>query len=110
MPPPAASQRRVVELSAAEVAVPPSERRSSATSTISSAYTVSRRSSAASPYLPGPNLPGEGGTMPARSDGYDCISPDELRRSGNADPCGALPGVGSLTAAQHYRQIGRAHV
>lgn len=103
MPPPAASQRRVVELSAAEVAVPPSERRSSATSTISSAYTVSRRSSAASPYLPGPNLPGEGGTMPARSDGYDCISPDELRRSGNADPCGALPGVGSLTAAQHYR-------
>ncbi|XP_046790155.1 zinc finger protein GLI1 isoform X1 [Gallus gallus] len=103
VPPPAASQRRVVELSAAEVAVPPSERRSSATSTISSAYTVSRRSSAASPYLPGPNLPGEGGTMPARSDGYDCISPDELRRSGNADPCGALPGVGSLTAAQHYR-------
>ncbi|XP_072214146.1 zinc finger protein GLI1 [Excalfactoria chinensis] len=97
------SQRRISELSAADLAVPPSERRSSATSTVSSAYTVSRRSSAASPYLVGPNVPGDGGTMPGRSDGYDCISPDELRRSSAANPCGALPGVGSLTPAQRYR-------
>ncbi|XP_032296993.1 zinc finger protein GLI1 isoform X2 [Coturnix japonica] len=94
------SQRRIPDLSASDLPVAPSERRSSATSTVSSAYTVSRRSSAASPYLLGPNLPGDGGTVPGRSDGYDCISPDELRRT---NPCGALPGVGSLTPAQRYR-------
>uniref|UniRef100_A0A8C0B7B5 GLI family zinc finger 1 n=1 Tax=Buteo japonicus TaxID=224669 RepID=A0A8C0B7B5_9AVES len=54
-------------------------RRSSATSTVSSAYTVSRRSSLVSPYLAGPCLGGEAGAMPR------------------------LPGVGSLTPAQRYR-------
>ncbi|NXJ84452.1 GLI1 protein, partial [Trogon melanurus] len=82
------------------------ERRSSATSTMSSAYTVSRRSSLVSPYPAGPCLGGEAGAMPGRAgvaDGYDPISPDELRRSGDASHCGGLPGVGSLTPAQRYR-------
>ncbi|NWS78513.1 GLI1 protein, partial [Crotophaga sulcirostris] len=60
-------------------AVPPNERRSSATSTVSSAYTVSRRSSLVSPYLAGPCPVGEAGAMPGGA------------------------GVGSLTPAQCYR-------
>ncbi|KFO05927.1 hypothetical protein N312_06214, partial [Balearica regulorum gibbericeps] len=75
----AASHRRVAELSAAEMGMPLSERRSSATSTISSAYTMSRRSSLVSPYLAGPCLGGEAGAMPGGA------------------------GVGSLTPAQRYR-------
>ncbi|XP_053907652.1 zinc finger protein GLI1 isoform X2 [Cuculus canorus] len=104
--PPAASHRRIAELSAAEMGMPPNERRSSATSTISSAYTVSRRSSLVSPYLTGSCPPGEAGTMPGGggpSDSYDPISPDESRRSGDTNHCGGLPGVGSLTPAQRYR-------
>ncbi|XP_069735798.1 zinc finger protein GLI1 isoform X2 [Phaenicophaeus curvirostris] len=106
VPPAAASHRRVAELSAAEVAVPLSERRGSATSTVSSAYTVSRRSSLVSPYLAGPCPAGEARAMPGGSgpsDTYDPISPDESRRSSDANPCGGLPGVGSLTPAQRYR-------
>ncbi|NXI36665.1 GLI1 protein, partial [Galbula dea] len=64
------------ELSAAEMGMAPSERRSSATSTVSSAYTVSRRSSLVSPYLAGLCLGGE---------------------------AGAMLGVGSLTPPQRYR-------
>ncbi|NWW90427.1 GLI1 protein, partial [Rhynochetos jubatus] len=79
------------------------ERRSSATSTVSSAYTVSRRSSLVSPYLAGPCLGGEAGAMPGLTDGYDPVSPDESRRSSDASHCGGLPGVGSLTPAQRYR-------
>ncbi|NXW23964.1 GLI1 protein, partial [Circaetus pectoralis] len=93
-------------LSAAEVGMPLNERRSSATSTVSSAYTVSRRSSLVSPYLAGPCLGGEAGAMPSGAglaDGYDPISPDESRRSSDASHCGGLPGVGSLTPAQRYR-------
>ncbi|NXS48049.1 GLI1 protein, partial [Balaeniceps rex] len=93
-------------LSAAEMAMPLNERRSSATSTVSSAYTVSRRSSLVSPYLAGPCLGGEAGAVPGRAglaDGYDPISPDESRRSSDASHCGGLPGVGSLTPAQRYR-------
>ncbi|XP_065606173.1 zinc finger protein GLI1 [Cyrtonyx montezumae] len=92
VPPPSASQRRIADT---EIPTRPHERRSSATSTVSSAYTVSRRSSAASPYPTGPN--------PCPEPAYDRVSPDEPRRSGNADGCGALPGVGSLTPAQRYR-------
>ena len=106
LPPPAASHRRIVELSAAEMGMPLNERRSSATSTVSSAYTVSRRSSLVSPYLAGPCLGGEAGAKPSGAslaDGYDPISPDESRRSSDASQCGGLPGVGSLTPAQHYR-------
>ncbi|XP_054033442.1 zinc finger protein GLI1 [Dryobates pubescens] len=104
--PAAASHRRIAELSAAELCPAGGERRSSATSTVSSAYTVSRRSSLASPYLPGPCLGGEVGTVPGGTglaDGYDPISPDGSRRSSDASHCGGLPGVGSLTPAQRYR-------
>ncbi|NWX23431.1 GLI1 protein, partial [Aegotheles bennettii] len=87
------------ELSVPEV--PPNERRSSVTSTISSAYTVSRRSSLVSPYLAGSHLGGEAGGRLA--DGYDPISPDGSRRSSDASICGGLPGVGNLTPAQRYR-------
>ncbi|XP_064899645.1 zinc finger protein GLI1 isoform X2 [Columba livia] len=103
VPPPAAWQRRIAELSAAETGLPPSERRSSTTSTVSSAYTVSRRSSLVSPRPPGARLGGEAGGMPGGAglaDGYDLVSPDESRRS---SACGGLPGVGSLTPAQRYR-------
>ncbi|NWX07010.1 GLI1 protein, partial [Caloenas nicobarica] len=106
VPPPAAWQRRVAELSAAETGLPPSERRSSTTSTVSSAYTVSRRSSLVSPRPAGPRLGGEAGAMPGGAglaDGYDLVSPGESRRSGDAGHCGGLPGVGSLTPAQRYR-------
>ncbi|NWS47640.1 GLI1 protein, partial [Probosciger aterrimus] len=99
-PPPAASHRRIAELSAAGTGMALSERRSSATSTVSSAYTVSRRSSLVSPYLAGPYLGGEAGAM---LDGYDPISPDGSRRSSDASHCGGLLGVGSLTPAQRYR-------
>uniref|UniRef100_A0A8C6Y7N1 GLI family zinc finger 1 n=1 Tax=Naja naja TaxID=35670 RepID=A0A8C6Y7N1_NAJNA len=50
------------------------DRRGSTTSTVSSAYTVSRRSSMVSPYLP----------------------------AGGASHCGGLPGLGNLTPAQQY--------
>lgn len=105
-PPPAASHRRIAELSAAEMGLAPNERRSSAASTVSSAYTVSRRSSLVSPYLAGPCLGGEVGAAPsgaALADGCEPTSPDGSRRSGDAGHCGGLPGVGSLTPAQRYR-------
>ncbi|NXH40449.1 GLI1 protein, partial [Dicaeum eximium] len=96
-----------IRLSAAELGlVTLGERRSSGTSTVSSAYTVSRRSSLVSPYLAGPCPGGEAGAMPGApcpTDGYDPISPDESRRSSDAGVCGGLPGVGNLTPAQRYR-------
>ncbi|NXJ72467.1 GLI1 protein, partial [Rostratula benghalensis] len=86
------------------VAVPLNERRSSATSTLSSAYTVSRRSSLLSPYLAAPCLGGsEAGAMPGGADGYDPISPDASRRCSDGSHCGGLPGLGNLTPAQRYR-------
>ncbi|XP_033927418.1 zinc finger protein GLI1 isoform X3 [Melopsittacus undulatus] len=102
----AASHRRLAALSAAGLGPALSERRSSGTSTVSSAYTVSRRSSLVSPYLPGPYPAGEAGAVPggaALADGYDPISPDGSRRSSDASHCGGLPGMGSLTPAQRYR-------
>ncbi|NXM66634.1 GLI1 protein, partial [Serilophus lunatus] len=103
--PGAASHRRIAELSAAELGlVALGERRSSGTSTVSSAYTVSRRSSLVSPYPGGPCPGGETGAIPGGNpDGYDPISPDESRRSSDASLCGTLPGVGNLTPAQRYR-------
>ncbi|NXA58303.1 GLI1 protein, partial [Mohoua ochrocephala] len=54
-----------IGLSAAELGLATlGERRSSGTSTVSSAYTVSRRSSLVSPYLAGPCPGGEAGAMP----------------------------------------------
>ncbi|NXV05527.1 GLI1 protein, partial [Cettia cetti] len=91
-----------IGLSAAELGlVALGERRSSGTSTVSSAYTVSRRSSLVSPYLGGPCPGGEAAACPA--DGYGPVSPDESRRSSDAGVCGGLPGVGNLTPAQRYR-------
>ncbi|NXS29015.1 GLI1 protein, partial [Pomatostomus ruficeps] len=105
--PGAASHRRIAELSAAELGlVALGERRSSGTSTVSSAYTVSRRSSLVSPYLAGPCPGSEAGAVPGGqcpADGYDPISPDDSRRSSDASVCGGLPGVGNLTPAQRYR-------
>ncbi|XP_061470628.1 zinc finger protein GLI1 [Rhineura floridana] len=100
-PPSAVSHRRIMELSSSELPSlpPPGERRGSTTSTVSSAYTVSRRSSMVSPYLPaggGPN-----GVGPP--DVYDPISPGTSRRSSEASHCGGLPGLGNLTPAQQYR-------
>ncbi|NWV56557.1 GLI1 protein, partial [Daphoenositta chrysoptera] len=48
------------------------ERRSSGTSTVSSAYTVSRRSSLVSPYLPGPCPGGEAAAMPGGTCPAEC--------------------------------------
>ncbi|NXI24618.1 GLI1 protein, partial [Sterrhoptilus dennistouni] len=54
-----------IGLSAAELGLTAlGERRSSGTSTVSSAYTVSRRSSLVSPYLSGPCPGNEGSAMP----------------------------------------------
>ncbi|XP_077185311.1 zinc finger protein GLI1 isoform X2 [Paroedura picta] len=100
-PPSAVSHRRIMELSSGDLpSLPvPGERRSSTTSTVSSAYTVSRRSSMVSPYLPGGGAPN--GLGPP--DGYDPASPDASRRSSDASHCGGLPGLGNLTPAQQYR-------
>ncbi|XP_019387202.1 PREDICTED: zinc finger protein GLI1 [Crocodylus porosus] len=85
-PLPGAPHRRLLEMSGDGA----SERRASTTSTVSSAYTVSRRSSATSPFL----RPGEAGGVPNGIDAYDPVSPDA---SGEV---GGLPG---LTPAQQYR-------
>ncbi|XP_051865393.1 zinc finger protein GLI1-like [Pristis pectinata] len=77
------------------------ERRNSTTSTVSSAYTVSRRSSAISPYLSSRrssevSLVGGHGN---NSGSGDPTSPDSLQRCGEA----ALPGLPTLSPAQQYR-------
>ncbi|XP_068121254.1 zinc finger protein GLI1 isoform X2 [Hyperolius riggenbachi] len=68
------------------------DRRNSTTSTMSSAYTVSRRSSVVSPYLSNQRASDLGNMV----DTYDQMTSDSLRHSGA--PC--LPG---LTPAQQYR-------
>ncbi|XP_042311133.1 zinc finger protein GLI1 isoform X1 [Sceloporus undulatus] len=100
-PPSAVSHRRIMELSSSDLpSLPlPGERRGSTTSTVSSAYTVSRRSSMVSPYLP----PGGAPNGLGPHDPYDPISPDASRRSSEASHCGGLPGLGPLTPAQQYR-------
>ena len=93
------------------------ERRDSSTSTVSSAYTVSRRSSGISPYFSSRRSSeasplGAGRPHNASSaDSYDPISTDASRRSSEASQCsGGGSGPLSLTPAQQYSQIGRAHV
>ncbi|KAM6233450.1 LOW QUALITY PROTEIN: zinc finger protein GLI1 [Porphyrio hochstetteri] len=108
VPPPAAPHRRLTVLPATEPAVPaPSERRSSVTSTVSSAYTVSRRSSLVSPYpSAGQGLGGDTGTLPAvpgLPDSFNPVSPEELQHPSATSLCGGLPGVGPLSPAQRYR-------
>lgn len=98
-----------------------SERRDSTSSTLSSVYTLSRRSSGISPCYSsrrssqtsqfGANRPGN----VSSADSYDPISADISRRSSQVSQCGegsegaagyggmALPSPLSLTPAQHYR-------
>ncbi|XP_041637458.1 zinc finger protein GLI2-like [Cheilinus undulatus] len=89
-----------------------SERRGSTTSTLSSAYTLSRRSSGISPCYSsrrssqasqfGANRP----SNISSADSYDPISADMSRRSSQASQCGGNTGGAgplSLTPAQHYR-------
>lgn len=98
-----------------------SERRDSTSSTLSSVYTLSRRSSGISPCFSsrrssqasqfGANRP----SNISSADSYDPISADISRRSSQASQCGGsgggagvfgavgLPSPLSLTPAQHYR-------
>ncbi|KAH0621289.1 hypothetical protein JD844_022422 [Phrynosoma platyrhinos] len=102
--------QRLTELSINEVTMlnQLAERRDSSTSTISSAYTVSRRSSGISPYFssrrsseasPFGNRPNN----TSSADSYDPISTDASRRSSNASQCSGIPGLLNLTPAQQYR-------
>lgn len=84
------------------------ERRDSSTSTVSSAYTVSRRSSGISPYFSSRRSSeasplGAGRPHHASSaDSYDPISTDASRRSSEASQCSGGVGPLSLTPAQQY--------
>ncbi|KAF7709439.1 hypothetical protein HF521_016289 [Silurus meridionalis] len=86
------------------------ERRDSTTSTVSSAYTLSRRSSGISPCYSS-RRSSEASQFGGRNNNlssagsYDPISVDLSRRSSEASQCGggALPSLLSLTPAQHYR-------
>lgn len=86
------------------------ERRDSTTSTVSSVYTLSRRSSGISPCYSS-RRSSEASQFGGRNnnissaDSYDPISTDLSRRSSEASQCGggALPSLLSLTPAQHYR-------
>ncbi|XP_013376546.1 PREDICTED: zinc finger protein GLI2 [Chinchilla lanigera] len=102
---------RLSELSAGEVTMLSQlqERRDSSTSTVSSAYTVSRRSSGISPYFSsrrsseasplGPGRPHNASS----ADSYDPISTDASRRSSEASQCsGGGSGLLNLTPAQQY--------
>lgn len=84
------------------------ERRDSTTSTISSAYTVSRRSSGISPYFSSRRSSeasqlGHRPNNTSSADSYDPISTDASRRSSEASQCSSMPGLLNLTPAQHYR-------
>lgn len=97
------------------------ERRDSTTSTISSAYTMSRRSSGISPCYSSrrssetSQFGGNRHNNISSADSYDPISTDLSRRSSEASHCGGggggvggggsggLPSLLSLTPAQHYR-------
>ncbi|XP_073432930.1 zinc finger protein GLI1 [Dendrobates tinctorius] len=82
----------IMELTSTEHLSQMNDRRNSTTSTISSAYTVSRRSSVVSPYLTN-QRPGDVGNM---VDTYDQTAVDTSRHSNT----NGLPG---LTPAQQYR-------
>nr|XP_033801997.1 zinc finger protein GLI2 [Geotrypetes seraphini] len=101
---------RIMELSVNEVTAlnELNERRDSATSTMSSAYTVSRRSSGISPYFSSrrSSEASQHGGRPnntSSADSYDPISTDASRRSSDASQCNGVPGLLNLTPAQHYR-------
>ncbi|CAL8355158.1 unnamed protein product [Gadus morhua 'NCC'] len=115
-PSPLLSNRRVMELSNHDMAgggamnCSANDRRGSGTSSLSSAYTVSRRSSMVSPYLSSrrssevSQLGGSGGAgchlVGSEQAGGDPLSP-EMSRRGVSCP-GGLPGLPTLTPAQQY--------
>uniref|UniRef100_A0A3Q0SD91 GLI family zinc finger 1 n=1 Tax=Amphilophus citrinellus TaxID=61819 RepID=A0A3Q0SD91_AMPCI len=115
-PSPLLSNRRVMELSSHElgggtVACSTNDRRGSGTSSLSSAYTVSRRSSMVSPYLSsrrssdgsqlGATVGGGCHLLGPEQIGGDPLSPETNRR-GAPCPGGGLPGLPNLTPAQQY--------
>ncbi|XP_030627376.1 zinc finger protein GLI2b [Chanos chanos] len=83
-------------------------RRDSTTSTMSSVYTLSRRSSGISP-CDSSRRSSQVSQHASRlnnvssADSYDPISTDLSRRSSEASQCSGLPSLLSLTPAQHYR-------
>ncbi|XP_040057925.2 zinc finger protein GLI2a [Gasterosteus aculeatus] len=110
--------QRIGDLSSSEITLlnQLNERRDSTTSTMSSAYTMSRRSSGISPCYSSrrSSEASQFGTNRhnniSSADSYDPISTDLSRRSSEASHCGGggvggggLPSVLSLTPAQHYR-------
>ncbi|KAL8183133.1 UNVERIFIED_CONTAM: hypothetical protein K2H54_019061 [Gekko kuhli] len=101
---------RITELSTNELTMlnQLTERRDSSTSTISSTYTVSRRSSGISPYFSSrrSSEASQFGNRPnntSSADSYDPISTDASRRSSDASQCSGIQGLLHLTPAQHYR-------
>lgn len=122
-PSPLLSNRRVMELSTPDLGgggmggigrmimpCPPSDRRGSGTSSLSSAYTVSRRSSVVSPYLSSRRSSevsqvGTGGhcqSVMGNDVGGDPLSPDTSHRTGLCQNTSGLPGLPSLTPAEQY--------
>ncbi|KAK2839424.1 hypothetical protein Q5P01_013164 [Channa striata] len=115
------TSQRIGELSSCEVTLlnQLNERRDSTTSTISSAYTLSRRSSGISPCYSSrrssetSHFGANRHNNISSADSYDPISTDLSRRSSEASHCGGgvvngpggggLPSLLSLTPAQHYR-------
>lgn len=113
--------QRIGELSSCEVTLlnQLNERRDSTSSTISSAFTLSRRSSGISPCYSSRRSSEASHFGTSRhnnissADSYDPISTDLSRRSSEASQCGGggvsgvgaggLPSLLSLTPAQHYR-------
>lgn len=122
------SNRRVMELSTPEMCgasmvgvgrmimpCPPNDRRGSGTSSLSSAYTVSRRSSMVSPYLSsrrssevsqvGTSQGGHCQSVMGNDVSVDPLSPESNHRTlsyQNASGLPGLPGLPSLTPAEQY--------
>uniref|UniRef100_A0A665VXE0 C2H2-type domain-containing protein n=1 Tax=Echeneis naucrates TaxID=173247 RepID=A0A665VXE0_ECHNA len=110
--------QRLGDLSSCEITLlnQLNERRDSTTSTMSSAYTLSRRSSGISPCYSS-RRSSEASQFGVNrqnnissADSYDPISTDLSRRSSEASQCGGggvgagnIPSLLSLTPAQHYR-------
>ncbi|CAL8266032.1 unnamed protein product [Lota lota] len=112
--------QRIIDPSSCEVTLlnQLNERRDSTTSTMSSIYTLSRRSSGISPCYSSrrsseaSQFGGNRHNNISSADSYDPISTDMSRRSSEASQCGGggvsgggggLPSLLSLTPAQHYR-------
>ncbi|KAM9798964.1 zinc finger protein GLI1 isoform X2 [Syngnathus typhle] len=115
---PLLSNRRVMELSnhelggGASIGANANDRRGSGTSSLSSAYTVSRRSSMVSPYLSSRRSSDVSQMGTAAGGGChllgqdqsigDPLSPETGRRGAPCPGGGALPGLSNLTPAQQY--------